>query len=69
MLKQLIKDHKKKYGSTKKHIAEKLGVSIFTLFNWEKESLTKRVYTDLQNISKLFNVSITEIMEKANDKF
>lgn len=52
-------------GITQKELADKLGVSHQTVFNWENEFFEPKI-ADLIRLADIFNVSIDYLVERIN---
>ena len=58
---------RKEHGYTRESLAQELGISKFTLRNYELES-TEPGHTFLKQISDFFNVSVDYLMELSEEK-
>lgn len=61
-----IKKNRKKYGWTQSQLAEKVGVSINTIWRWEANQISPSL-KNLKEMSKLFDCTIDELV--ADDDF
>ena len=60
-------DVRKEHGYTREALAQELGISKFTLRNYELEA-TEPGHTFLKQISDFFNVSVDYLMELSEEK-
>ncbi len=60
-----LKKHRKECKLTQKSVAELLGVSTQTISKWENGKMDLSA-SDLQELSKLYGVSVEEILSKSS---